>query len=313
MKRIKLEECTSKKLENLLDTKEKILFIAEEEFDTSLLKIINEKCGENTELSLQPNEENGISIALLQLIPNIQRLDISPDWLKPVERLNELSCLTNLIELGLGMYVKGNVSFEPIKHVKSLRGFRFDHHGLEHKTQYEFINQQQQLEKLQVKTLDLSTISDKRSLKELRIHSTLKNESLLAERFPKLKKIHLQGDSRKQDHSFIQNLSEIEDITINYNSYLTSFPTMKVPEKVKRICMLECYNFTDIDSLLDFENLEMLCLTTHNKSLQITAEDFAKLKRLRKLTTVYTNWGRGETPEGVEKIYEETGWKNSML
>ena len=312
MKRINLEECNSGALQKLFDIKETVVFIAEKEFDTSLLKIINEKCRENIQLSLRPNK-NGVSVELLQLIPNIQHLDISPDYEKRLETLKELSCLTNLIELKLGMYVKGNVSFEPIKHIKSLISFNFDDRGLEHKSQYEFINQQQQLEKLQVKTLDLSIISGKFSLKELRIHSTLKNENLLAERFPKLKKFHLHGDRSRKEHSFIQNLSEIEDITINYNSYLTSFPAMKAPEKVKRICMLECYNFADIDSLLNFENLEMLCLTTYNKKLQITVDDFVKLKRLGKLTTVYTAWGRGETPESIEKIYKETRWKNSML
>lgn len=312
MKTINLGEISFGKLEKILGSRDEVFFIAERKFDTNLLKAINEQCSENIELSLRPNEK-GISIELLKLIPNIQRLNISPADGSNLETLDGLSDLTNLVDLTLGMYVKGNVSFEPIKYIKTLRQFNFVGNGLEHKSQYEFVNQQLHLEKLHIKKLDLSLLVDMPSLIDLRIHSTLKNEHLLVERFPNLKKFHLHGESRRQDHSFICNLPNVENITINYNGYLTTFPKMKSPEKVKSICMLECPNFSDIDSLLVFENLETLCLTTYNKSLQLPVEDFPKLKQLKKLKTVYTAWGRGKESEIVEKVYKETKWKNSMI
>jgi len=215
MKRIKFDECNSKEFRNLLDTKEEVVFIAEKEFDTNLLIIINEQCQENFKLFLKPNKK-GISVELLQLIPNIQRLNISPDYENRLETLNGLSGLTNLIELAFGMYVKGNVSFEPIGHINTLLEFDFGDQGLESKPQYEFINKQRLLKKLHANKLDLSILLAKSSLRELRIHSTLKNENLLAEKFPNLKKFHLHGDKHRQNHSFIQNLLELENIEINY-------------------------------------------------------------------------------------------------
>ncbi len=277
---IKLEECDIKELQNLLNAKEEIFLIAENKFDLELLKTINEQCNSNVTLSLRPNDR--VSIRLLELIPRIQKLNISPSDRNPLKGLETLSVLNNLLELSFGSHVKNNVSFEPIKSIKTLRMFDFYDNGLEHKTQYEFINQQSRLEKLQVKKLDLALLVDMPSLSHLRVHRTLRNEYLLGERFPNLKIFHLHGDSKREDFSFLEKLSNIEDITINYNKHLTVFPEIQNPERVRRICMLECPNFSDIESLLLFENLETLCLTTYNKQLQLPAEDFQKLKRLKK-------------------------------
>ena len=310
MKYVNLGDSTLDEIRDLLKSNGKIIFTAERTFDTTLLVEINKQCGANIELQLCPDEN--VSIDLLKLTPNIQRLALSPDWESPLDNLEGLAEIKKLISLSLGLYVKENISFEPISHIKMLQEFEFLHKGLVNKKQYDFINQQSQLEILHVRTLDLSLIATIQTLTELRIHSTVKNENLLVDKFPKLRKFHLHGDSRRKDHSFIENLLNIEDITINYNAYLSSFPNVKSPEIVKRICMYECPNFSDIDSLLIFENLETLCLTTHNKSLQVSAEDFVKLKQLKKLNRVYVEWGRQE-PKIVEQLYKETGWINSMI
>ena len=99
----------------------------------------------------------------------------------------------------------------------------------------------------------------------------------------------------------------------NYNSHLTDFPKIKNPELVKTIEMLTCPNFSSIDSLLQFKNLEQLALTSYDKPLQVPIQDFEKLKQLKKLKTVYTAWGRRPIKdlEVISEVYKTTEWKNS--
>lgn len=310
---IKLNECSFDKLDELLNSNEEILFKIEYAFDKNLLIEINKRCKRSVKLSFIVGKD--INIDLLKLIPNIQHLSLRGDSFmredSTIDKLDVLSDFKNLETLLLGMYVKRNISFAPIMHIKTLHEFKFTEGALAHKTQYDFINQQNFIEKLHVNKMDVSLMDKRESLTDIRIFRTLKNEHLLADKFPNIKKFDLHGDSQRQDFSFIENLQNIEDITINYNKHLTKFPQLKNPTKVKRICMLECPNFSDIENLLPFENLEILYLTSHNKSLQFPTEDFHKLKQLKKLRKVYTVWGRKQ-PEIVKNIYKETGWINSM-
>lgn len=169
------------------------------------------------------------------------------------------------------------------------------------------------MRRLRLKSLDLDLINKKEVLDDLYVQSVLKSEQLLLDKFPNLIKLHLHGLSRMTNHSFIEPLKNLEVVSINYNSHLTSFPQLKNPSKVKSISMLSCPNFTDIESLLVFENLERLALTSYDKPLQLSTKDFAKLQHLNKLKTVYTQWGRKPQNDlaNIEGIYQQTGWKNS--
>jgi hypothetical protein len=311
MKSVRLNECTLNEVLGFLKTNEDILFVVDKEFNTDFLKEINSACGENISIHFCPNKN--IRADLLRLIPNVKHLIISPEYESRLETIDELSEFSELLTLKLGMYVKNTISLKPLSKIKKLREFDFDDQGLENKSQYEFINNQVDLCKLHVKKLDFSLLSVNHAMKDLKVFRTMKNEQLLAEKYPNLVSFYLHADSQRTDFSFIQNFSEVEDVTINYNSHLTTFPVMKNPEKIKSICMLSCPNFEDIDSLLPYKSLESLCLTSYDKPLKLLPEDFIKLKQLKKLNKVYTEWGQKEIPEIVNKTYEETGWINTLL
>jgi hypothetical protein len=217
-------------------------------------------------------------------------------------------CINDLFGLFLGEYVYKNISFKPLLHITTLRQFIFNN-GLENNSQYEFINDQNLLQKLRLKKIDLSYINKNISLTDLYVHRTIKNENLLSEKFPDLIKFTLHGDTKRIDFDFIRKLENIEEISINYNSHLTSFPKMENPEKIKSITLLNCYSFIDIESILVYKNLERFCLTSYDKTLQLNIDDFIKIKQLKNLKIVFTQWGKKE-PEKIKELYKETGWIN---
>lgn len=290
---------------------EKILKIKiENQIDDEKINLIYQKIITGTEVFLHFCGQSQLILEVLKKIPNAQHIVLSPNYGDEINNIDFLQEM-NLKSLNLGLYVKKNTSFKALTSTQ-LQELQFQE-GLGHKSQYLFLNQQHHLCKLSLKSLDLSLIERKELLDDLYVQSVLKSEHLLLEKFPNLTKLHLHGLSRMVDHSFIETLDNLEVVNINYNSHLTSFPKIKNPSKIKRISMLSCPNFTDIESLLVFENLEFLALTSYDKPLQLSIEDFAKLQSLNKLKTVYTAWGRKPQShlENIESIYQQTGWKNS--
>lgn len=285
--------------------------IIEEEGDTEKIALINQKILEGMAVFLHFKDYKTPVEKLVANFPNAEHLRLSPPYEFPLENIDFLQDM-NLKTLYLGMYVKKNASFKALE-TNSLENFSFEG-GLAHKSQYDFINRQKNLQKLHLKGLDLNQITPL-PITDLYIRSTLKAENLLCEKFSHLKKLRLHGLSRLTDHSFVENLAHLEQIEISYNSHLERFPRLKNPHLVRSIQMYTCPNFSDIESLLIYENLERLTLTSHDKSLKMSVEDFIKLKKLKKLRIVYTQWGKisQQKYDTIKNIYEETGWVNSGL
>lgn len=280
------------------------------QIDNEKLSLIHQKIMTGTKVFLHFCGGLQAVLTVLKQIPNAQHISLTSndgDEINNIDFLQEM----NLMSLKLGLYVKKNTPFKSLTSTQ-LEELQFQE-GLGHKSQYLFLNQQHHLRRLRLKSLDLDLINKKEVLDDLYVQSVLKSEQLLLDKFPNLIKLHLHGLSRMTNHSFIEPLQNLEVVSINYNSHLTSFPQLKNPSKVKSISMLSCPNFTDIESLLVFENLERLALTSYDKPLQLSTKDFAKLQRLNKLKTVYTQWGRKPQNDlaNIESIYQQTGWKNS--
>jgi hypothetical protein len=253
------------------------------------------------------------SLETIEKISKTQKdifLEIHPEYDNVLKEFIGFECINNLTGLKLGSYVGKNVDMKSIFHIDTLMDIWFEN-GLNNKSQYEFINKQKKLKKMFIKNIDLKFCTINENLEELRIKSTIKNESLLHELFPKLIKFKLHGDSRRTNHEFIQKLENIEEIELSYNSHLYTFPEMKNKEIVKSIRLLNCYNFNDINSILVFKNLEEFCLTSYDKKLQLSIDCFIKLKQLRKLKVVYSNCGKED--EKIKEIYKETGWVNKIV
>jgi hypothetical protein len=177
-----------------------------------------------------------------ETIRNISKIDeditliIHAEYDNILKTFIGFECISNLFGLFLGEYVYKNISFKPLLHITTLQQFTFNN-GLENSSQYEFINKQNTLQKLRLKGIDLSYTNKNISLDNLYIYRTIKNENLLSEKFPNLMKFTLHGDTKRVDFDFIIKLENIEEISINYNSHLTSFPKMKNPEKIKSITL----------------------------------------------------------------------------
>lgn len=305
---IKLKEIN----ETLFQENENLFVWIEDFVDDTALEFINQNAlvHKNTkvQISFVPNIEPK---AILSKIPNVQHIKLSPSYDLELTDLSMLNNIKYLKSLSLGDYTKKTISFKTLQNCTTLETFNFNW-GLNNQNQYDFVNQQTNLKNLWLRTLDLKLINKNENLTTLRIDSVIKSEELLAEKFPNLKRLHLHGCSKLTNHAFVENLEKIEEINISYNSHLKSFPQLKHPDQVKSIEMYTCPNFNSIESLLQYKNLERLVLTSHDKKLQANINDFAKLKNLKKLKTVYTAWGNRpkEELEVIAKIYQETNWIN---
>ncbi|GIJ96776.1 hypothetical protein CAPN001_13450 [Capnocytophaga stomatis] len=277
--------------------------------DDEKLNIINQKAMKGNEVFVLIFLSKTVTISVLEKISNVSHISLLPNYENPLENLNELSNF-NLKSLILGSFTKKSISFKPMN-CTNLEKLEFLE-GLGNKSQYEFINKQKRLRKLHLKSLDLVLVEKNENLTDLYVHSNLKSENWLPEKFPNLQKLHLHGLSRLNNHSFIESLEKLESINISYNSHLVSFPKLNNPKLIKSIEMYTCPNFNDVESLLRYENLERLVLTSYDKPLQMSSDDFSKLKNLSKLKTVYTAWGKKSKDEvnKIQQIYAETGWIN---
>ncbi|MFJ1472778.1 hypothetical protein ACILE9_00770 [Capnocytophaga cynodegmi] len=280
--------------------------------DTEKLRLVDKKAEEGNEVFVLIFLSKSVTMSILTKLTNVRHISLLPTYDNSLQNLNELTNF-DLKSLRLGQSTKKTISFKSISS-KKLEFLEFLE-GLGNKSQHDFVNLQTNLQKLHLKSLDLSLIKKNEKLTELYIHSSLKSETLLGEKFPHLRKLSLFALSKLTTHSFITNLENLENVNISYNSHLVSFPKLKNPEKIKSIEMYTCPNFNDVESLLRYENLEQLVLTSHDKPLKINVENFAKLKQLPKLKTLYSVWGKKPKAEldKIENLYTETGWINSAL
>lgn len=280
--------------------------------DTEKLRLVDKKAEEGNEVFVLIFLSKSVTMSILTQLTNVHHISLLPTYDNSLQNLNELTNF-DLKSLRLGQSTKKTISFKSISS-KKLEFLEFLE-GLGNKSQHDFVNLQTNLQKLHLKSLDLSLIKKNEKLTELYIHSSLKSETLLGEKFPHLRNLSLFALSKLTTHSFITNLENLENVNISYNSHLVSFPKLKNPKKIKSIEMYTCPNFNDIESLLRYENLERLVLTSHDKPLKINVEDFAKLKQLPKLKILYSVWGKKPKAEldKIENLYAETGWINSAL
>ncbi|MCK5133697.1 MAG: hypothetical protein KAR40_16280 [Candidatus Sabulitectum sp.] len=311
MNRIELHKIKNKSIAELLVNElDNNLFIIEDVTDKDLLNIINDSYNN---IPIYIDFENSEVVKNFEYLKNFTDVKLTLPYGCGIKNLSFLSDFQNLKKLSVLRFTRERISFKDIEHINGLEILKFD--GIENKGQYKFVNQQKNLKKLDIRAIDLSLVEKNDSLEVLRVGSTLKSEKILAEKFPNLRILNLHGCSRLTDHSFIGKLNFIEDITINYNSHITSFPKLKNIELVKRIVMLTCPNFSDIDSIMPFINLETFCLTSYDKLLQAPIYDFQKLRNLKKLMRVYTEWGRRNQADldVINEVYKETNWINSMV
>ncbi|WP_300670680.1 hypothetical protein [Soonwooa sp.] len=310
---IKLHEIENAEKLALLLENEDVTISVEKAFDISFLETIN-NANSDKEVSLNVSLNEHTPIEIWKNIFNVKRLLIHPSFEVQLENIDFLKNFKNLISLELsGDYTKKSLSFKPIEHVDTLVQFTFVR-GLVNSNQYKFLNQQKKLEKLRIANIDLDLVTTNENLETLRVESVLKSENLISEKFPSLENLHLHSCSRLTNHNFLESFEKIERINISYNSHITEFPKMLNPELVKTIEMFTCPNFSSIDSLLQFKNLERLVLTSYDKPLQVAIQDFEKLMQLKKLTTVYTAWGKrpAKDLEFISEVYKKTKWKNAQ-
>lgn len=315
MTHIRLNDKINKEeLIDFLKKQEDLNISIEETFDTSFLDILNNSINSRKRIKLNIFLNEFLPVDIWKYISNIDKLLIHSSYEVPLKNIEFLKDFKSLTSLELtGDCDKKTLSFRPIEHIDTLIHFTFVR-GLTNTNQYKFLNQQQKLESLEVGNIDIGLVTKNQQLKTLRVNSVFKSENLISEKFPNLIDLHLHGCSRLTNHTFISRLKKIESINISYNRHITEFPKIINPELVKTIEMFTCPNFSSIDSLLQFQNLERLVLTSYDKPLQVPIQDFEKLKQLKKLTTVYTAWGQRPVKdlEFISDVYKTTKWQNSQ-
>ena len=194
-------------------------------------------------------------------------LKIHTTYENPLTSMDELLNADNLTSLEItGDFIKSNLPFSKLVHFEKLEKLVLE---TDLGKQATFVNQQTQLRYLHLKKLDASVLQVIPQLEYLRIHSAIKNEQRLPEKFPNLKTLHLHGCTRLSDFTFLASFQNLEKIYIGYNAHIQGFPPMKSADSVTSIKLPNGYNFADGKSLLQFVNLETIWLTSHDKPLAL--------------------------------------------
>jgi hypothetical protein len=246
---------------------------------------------------------------VLNYLTSVQKLNIFVDYnvLQEKNIFEDLKHIIDLKELRITGTINKNVSLEPILKFK-MDSFCIDL-GL-NKNQQKIIDSLENLKYLNVKSLDLSTFSIKSKLNSLLVDSSLKNHSKTNELFPNLKLFQLGKNNHIADFSFINDLTNLEELRIFQNKNLEKFPKLNNLKEIKKIELLYAGHLKNIDEILNFENLEKLAIT---RIKHLEAKDFERFSVLKKLNTLYGDFNDGKQQTIFNEIAKKNNWVNSHL
>jgi len=251
-------------------------------------------------------------LRLVNYISAVKQLKINPSFEFPLETLEELNEMCDLVSLEIGDFTKKNITFSSLTNINSLSKFRFSV-GVNTPDQYNFINKQKSLKQLHVKSLDLKLMTENLNLEFLRLDGTLKNEQIINTKLPNLKKIHLHNASLYKNIAFLSELHHLQSISVYNTNKLDSFPLIQNPENIKSLSLYNWPSLENIDEILKFSNLESLAIIVSPlKKLKLTIEDFERLSMLTNLKTVHTDFGKISDQEyyRIQQIYDKNHWEN---
>ncbi|MDF2479410.1 MAG: hypothetical protein K0S24_4893 [Sphingobacterium sp.] len=239
---------------------------------------------------------------ILGNIKHIALLAFGSEQLAGLEMLDGLSCLESFRLQG---NYKKNIDLRPIVNCTGIKSLELEY-GISGAQQEKFVSSLPLLESLKASVVDLAKINPNPELEQLTITDTLKSPELLASIFRRLKMLTLSKAKGIDSFDFISSLKGLESLQIGHTSKLISLPKMGDPLILRSLHLVATKQFADMESILQFKQLEELKIT---EPTRVEQSEFIKLKDIRSLKKVYAVFQTETEDIAFRQMAEETGWE----
>ncbi len=220
------------------------------------------------------------NLHILKSLTSVKQLDIFVAN-GEVNSLSDMSFIKDLRVLKLRKNFKKGISLNDLRKFSSLKHFELEN-GLTSK-QHPFIEELTSLKTCAVFDLDLNNITNKSSLKTLRIYRKLLNCKKITEVFPNLTSLYLEK-CKEMDLSHIGQLPHIQEVWLRYMPLASSIPKFINPNNIKLFQTTHLTKLADVSEIFKMNNLEALMMTD---LALLKADDFSRLSELPNLKIAY--------------------------
>ena len=234
------------------------------------------------------------NLHILRNLANVKQLDIFVAA-GEISSLSDISFVKDLQVLKLRKNFKKGISLNDLRKLSNLKHFELEN-GLTSK-QHSFIDELSSLKTCAVFDFDLDNITNKSSLKTLRIYRKLLNCKKITEVFPNLTSLYLEK-CKEMDLNYIGQLPHIQEVWLRYMPLVSSIPKFINPDNIKLFQTTHLPKLADVSEIFKMSNLKALMMT--DLSL-LKADDFSRLSELPNLKIAYITF---KDPKENLKFFE---------
>lgn len=251
------------------------------------------------------NQEKYSNLAIVEVLGDIRHLAILAFGSEQLQDIGLLNGLKNLVSFRLDGYYKKDMDLAPLANATDIEELELEF-GLAGAKQVLFVSSLARLQHLKLSVLDLKKVSIHDGLESLIITNTIKNAELLATVCPRLRKLSINKAVGLEDFGFITPLHNLQHLQIGHTNKLMSIPKLEKPDQLKSLQLVNTKQFEDMESLLQFSNLEELKITEPTK---MPISEFSRLKEIKSLKRMYAAFATESEDETFGEMAAENGWQ----
>ncbi|HWV72852.1 MAG TPA: hypothetical protein VN040_14085 [Pseudosphingobacterium sp.] len=312
---LRLNQLTEKTFEDVSPADVKSISI-EGPADDEKIKMLQHLLSANREIKvtlvvepdISAKSDQLVNLEIIQILDNLRHLTLlcfSSVQLKSLQILESLQSL-EFFRIS-GNYDK-KIDLAPLRRNRNLLDFELEF-GFVDKKQIDFVNGLEHLQSLKVSVLDAALMEENTNLKSLSVRNTLKNANQLSKTCPLLREFQINIAKAVESFDFLNSFQHLEELLIGNTGKLVSVPKLSSSEKIKDLKLLFTPNFSDIESILQFENLEGFALSEFTS---ISMNQIAKLQSLKKLRRVYLSFKDSKDEKLFNEMAYKNGWEDSL-
>jgi len=251
------------------------------------------------------NQEKYSNLAIVEALGDIRHLAVLAFGSEQLLDIRLMSGVKNLVSFRLDGNYKKDMDLAPLANATGIEELELEF-GLAGAMQVSFVSSLSHLRHLKASVLDLQKISLHEGLESLIITNKIKNPELLAKACPGLKKLSINKAVGVEDFGFIAPLHNLQALQIGHTNKLLSMPKLEKPLVLRSLHLVNTKQFEDMESLLQFGNLEELKITEPTK---MAISEFSRLKDIKSLKKVYAVFPTESEDETFGQMAAENGWQ----
>ncbi|MDR2272059.1 MAG: hypothetical protein LBF27_14230 [Sphingobacterium sp.] len=251
------------------------------------------------------NDEKYSNLAIVETLGDLKHLAVLAFGSEQLQDIRLLSGLKSLVSFRLDGNYKKDMDLAPLANATGIEELELEF-GPAGAKQISFVSGLAHLRHLKASVLDLKKAVLNDGLESLIITNTIKNPELLATICPQLSKLAINKVVGVEAFDFITPLHNLRNLQIGHTNKLISMPKMERPMELRSLHLVNTRQFEDMESLMQFNNLEELKITEPTK---MTITEFSRLKELKSLKKVYAVFQTESEDNAFQQMAEQTGWE----